>query len=93
MGYITAYVEVDFDDISDDDILDIITERLAKYKRRTDQKLYNYFIGQLKDTLQDDIPEINISEQPSIRDWLLQKTLDKLTDKYTLEELENLLDR
>ena len=36
MGYIstTVDVDIDFDDISDDDILDVLDDRIKKYKRK-----------------------------------------------------------
>lgn len=91
MGYITVEVDVDYDDLDVDDLINALEDKMekaVKYKRPA-----------LKKDIQDRLTEIlNYGVEPvvftdfpdSIIESHTVKVLKQLAKKYTLEELEQL---
>lgn len=95
MGYlsINTDVDIDFDDIDDDDLTDIIEYKLSQYKRTKTEKYYKEFRKSILDCLDYNTVGEPEDEEGSVEDWLKEKTLNQLKTKYTLEELEIFLNK
>ncbi len=65
MGYITINTDVDvnFDDIEDYELLEMIEDRIDTYKRREKKSAYEDFMNNIKDLIEDStsLPESNIT--------------------------------
>lgn len=93
MSYITINTDVtiDYDDITNDDLMDIIEYKLDLYKRKKDQSYYKAFKKAILECVKYDTAEEPVEEEGTVQDWLKDKTLNELKTKYTLEELETFL--
>lgn len=99
MSYITINTDVtiDYDDISSNDLMDIIEYKLDLYKRKKDQSYYKDFRKAILECLKYDTAGESVEEdhilsfEGTVQDWLKDKTLNELKTKYTLEELETFL--
>lgn len=95
MSYITINTDVtiDYDDISSNDLMDIIEYKLDLYKRKKDQSYYKELKKAILESLKYDTVGEPADEEGSVEDWLKEKTLNQLKTKYTLEELEIFLNK
>ncbi len=99
MGYITINrdIDVDFDEIEDSDILDIIEDRLDTYKRRQNKLAHADLINDIKDLIKDStsLPESNTThiDEGSLYYELKLKVCKELMSKYSLEQLETFLNK
>lgn len=99
MTYITidTSVDIDYRDFSDSDVLEILEDRLDTLKRRKDSEDYKEFFNDVMELLNDkklDNVVINDSfEIQSLQDEYKLKTCFELMKKYSLEELENLINK
>lgn len=93
MSYITINTDVtiDYDDISSNDLMDIIEYKLDLYKRKKDQSYYKELRKAILECLKYDTTGEPVEEEGTVQDWLKDKTLNELKTKYTLEELETFL--
>ena len=100
MGYITTTTEVEvdiyYDDISDDEVIEIIEDRIDNYRKSIDRypnvaaskkKKLNEFISNVKEAV--GITTYS-NEERTLQDDLYEKAFEKLKSKYTLEQIENL---
>lgn len=90
MGYlsINTDVDIDFDDIDDDDLMDIIEYKLSQYKRSKTEKYYKGFRKSILDCLDYNTAGDDGEEEGTVEEWLKDKTIETLKTMYTLEELE-----
>ena len=95
MGYLTINTDVDlnYDNIDDDDLMDIIEYKLSLYKKKNRPKFYQDFKKSILECLNYDTAGEPEDEEGSVQDWLKDKTLNELKTKYTLEELETFLNK
>jgi len=95
MGYITINTEIDinYDEIDDDDLMDIIEYKLSNYKRQKEKKRYIEFKKSVLECLNYDTAGEPEDEEGSVQDWLKDKVINELKTKYTLEELEIFLNK
>lgn len=96
MSYITITtdVNIDLDEISDDDLIEIIEYKLSLYKGKKDPSAIKYlkdFKKVILEALNYDTAGEAEDEEGSVQDWLKDKTLNALKTKYTLNELETFL--
>lgn len=99
MSYITINTDIDINinDISDHDIIEIIEERIAWYKRRIeyDKKFTDGRKKELAKFISDVRTASGNIEMPTIlpstlEDELYQKEFERLKKKYSLTQIENL---
>lgn len=99
MGYITVQTEVDidYDDLDEDELIEALSDKLDKYARKTDPKNLERF-KELKKAITDLGNEASEPESLAFTDLpgtILEETtiqvLRDLAKKYTLEELEKFL--
>lgn len=95
MSYITINTEVtiDFDEISDDDLIEVIEYKLSLYKRKNSPKFYQDFKKQILEALRYDTVMQPTDEEDTVQDWLKNKVVFDLVAKYRLEELEVFLNK
>lgn len=95
MGYltITTDVDIDFDEISDDDLLEIIEYKLKLYKGKKDPKYFKDFKREILEVLNYDSAGEPVVEEGTVQDWIKNKVLFELVTKYTLDELEVFLNK
>ncbi len=99
MPYITidTSVDVEYRDFSDSDIIEILEDRLDTLKRRKDSKDYTEFVNDVVQLIHDrkinSIKVANAFEIESLLDEYKIKTCFQLMNKYSLEELENLINK
>lgn len=95
MGYLTINTDVDlnYDDIDDDDLMDIIEYKLSLYKKKKTEKYYKDFRKSILECLNYDIVGEPVDEEGSVQDWLKDKVINELKTKYTLDELETFLNK
>jgi len=95
MGYLTINTDVDinYDDIDDEDLMDIIEYKLSLYKRKNTEKYYKGFRKSILECINYDTAGEPENEEGSVHNWLKDKTLNELKTKYTLEELETFLNK
>jgi len=96
MGYITITTDVDlnYDDVDDNDLLDILDDRLKEYKRRKKQDDYKELVESIQDLIEPDLPLSNIvhnDDEGTLAYELKLKVCKELMNKYSLEQLEGLL--
>jgi len=99
MGYITITTDVDlnYDDIEDSDILDIIEDRLDTYKRRKNELAHSSLIWDIEELIEDQTASsesdtTNIDDESLLGELKLE-VCKKLMSKYSLEQLETFLNR
>jgi len=95
MSYITINTEVtiDFDEISDDDLIEVIEYKLSLYKSKKDPKYLKDLKRSIYDCLEYDTVGEPVDEEGSVQDWLKNKVVFELVTKYTLNELEIFLNK
>jgi hypothetical protein len=96
MGYITitADVDINYDNISDDDLLDMLDDRFKEYKRRKKQEDYKELVESIEDLIEPSVPLSNIvhnDDEGTLAYELKLKVCKELMNKYSLEQLEELL--
>lgn len=96
MGYITITTDVDlnYDDVNDNDLLDILDDRLKEYKRRKKQNAYKELVESIEDLIEPSLPLSNIvhnDDEGTLAYELKLKVCKELMNKYSLEQLEQLL--
>ena len=96
MGYITITTDVDlnYDDVDDNDLLDILEDRLMQYKIRQKQEDYKELVESIQDLIEPDLPLSNIvhnDDEGTLAYELKLKVCKELMNKYSLEQLEQLL--
>lgn len=96
MGYITITTDVDlnYDDVDDNDLLDILDDRLKEYKRRKKQDDYKELVESIEDLIEPSLPLSNIvhnDDEGTLAYELKFKVCKELMNKYSLEQLEGLL--
>lgn len=97
MGYIrtTVDVEIDYDEVEDYEICEMVSDRLDTHQRRivrgTDKekakKLYEEFKQELIDSIDNRVP-LNLSNT-SLLDEMYQELFEVIRDKFTLDEVTN----
>ncbi len=101
MGYITINtnvdVEVDYDEITDLEILDIIEDRLDTYKRRKNDLAHSSLIWDIEEVIEEQTASSksdtkNIDDESLLGELKLE-VCKKLMNKYSLEELETFLNK
>lgn len=92
MGYIsiTADVDINYNDIDDNDLLDIIEDRLKTYKKRDDKSAYTDLVSDIKELIEEPQPKL-ANYDDSVQGDLKREVCDKLIGKYGLEQLEQFL--
>ena len=95
MSYIKIETEVtiDFDEISDDDLIEVIEYKLSLYKRKNNPKFYQDFKKEILEALNYDTVMEPAEGEGSVQDWLKDKVIFDLVAKYRLEELEAFLNK
>jgi hypothetical protein len=96
MGYITITTDVDlnYDDVDDNDLLDILEDRLKQYRRRQQQEDYKELVESIQDLIELSLPLSNIvhnDDEGTLAYELKLKVCKELMNKYSLEQLEELL--
>ena len=103
MGYInvTADVDIDYDDISDQDICDILEDRIDSYIRKIESKRMKQselkeFITDISDILSDalekqGIAPSQVSSDKTLLDDMYDEVFKEMRDKFTLEQVTNFL--
>lgn len=96
MGYITITtdVEISYHDVDDNDLLDILDDRLKEYKRRQKQEDYKELVESIQDLIEPSLPLSNIvhnDDEGTLAYELKLKVCKELMNKYSLEQLEQLL--
>ena len=96
MGYITITTDVDlnYDDVDDNDLLDILEDRLKQYRRRQKQEDYKELVESIQDLIEPSLPLSNIvhnDDEGTLAYELKLKVCKELMNKYSLEQLEELL--
>ena len=96
MGYITITTDVDisYHNFDDNDLLDILDDRLKEYKRRKKQEDYKELVESIQDLIEPDLPLSNIvhnDDEGTLAYELKLKVCKELMNKYSLEQLEQLL--
>lgn len=93
MGYIstTVDVDIDFDDISDDDIVEILEDRIKTYKRKIKNGGSDKDLKSLKESVADllDIP-LDLDDK-TLLDNMYDEVFKEIRDKFTLEQVTNFL--
>ena len=93
MGYIstTVDVDIDFDDISDDDIVEILEDRIKTYKRKIERGGSDKDLKSLKESVADllDIPLE--PDDKTLLDNMYDEVFKEIRDKFTLEQVTNFL--
>jgi len=98
MGYITTTVEVDidYDDLDEDDLIQALRYKLNRYVKKADSKAtasYNKLKDDIADLIDEEVPERTVFT--NLPDTLLEEqtveVLKKVAKKYNLDELEALL--
>ena len=95
MGYLTINTDVDinFDDIDDDTLIEIIEYKLSLYKKKKDPKYLKDLKTSIYDCLNYDTAGEPIDEEGTVQDWLKNKVVFDLVAKYRLDELEAFLNK
>jgi hypothetical protein len=95
MSYITITtdVDIDFDEISDDYLLEIIEYKLKLYKGKKNPKYFKDFKKDVLEVLNYDSAGEPVDEEGTVQDWIKNKVLFELVTKYTLDELETFLNK
>jgi hypothetical protein len=95
MSYITINTEVtiDFDKISDDDLIEVIEYKLRLYTKKNSPKFYQDFKKSILECLNYDTVMEPAEGEGSVQDWLKDKVIFDLVAKYRLEELEAFLNK
>jgi hypothetical protein len=100
MGYIhtTVDVEIDYDDISDDEVLDIIEDRVKDYTRsiarggvneENKKKQLDDFVKGVRDSVSGvNVDVIESSEGRTLEDDLYYRVFKILKENFTLDEVE-----
>ena len=96
MGYITITTDVDlnYDDVDDNDLLDILEDRLKQYRRRQKQEDYKELVESIQDLIEPSLLLSNIvynDDEGTLAYELKLKVCKELMNKYSLEQLEELL--
>ena len=96
MGYITITTDVDlnYDDVDDNHLLDILEDRLKQYRRRQKQEDYKELVESIQDLIEPSLPLSNIvhnDDKGTLAYELKLKVCKELMNKYSLEQLEGLL--
>ena len=99
MSYITVNVDVDVDihDLKDEDLIEALDDKLQIYERRNTEKK-KYLLSSIKELLEDhnqttEEPLVFTDLPGSLHEYTVIQVLKKLAKKYTLEELEILLNK
>lgn len=95
MGWISVNVnaEIDTDDFEDYQIIEIVEERINDLSKRTDPKGLSRkqeFIKGLSELLYD-FPEYLSDSKETLHDKIYQELLLVIKEKFTIEELHNLI--
>jgi hypothetical protein len=99
MRYITTTVDVDidYDDIDDDQLLDIVEDRVKTYKKDIDKyphvaasntKKLDKFISDIRETV--GLPSKS-SEGSTLLDEMYEDAFKKIRDKFSIDEVEAFL--
>jgi hypothetical protein len=101
MGYITINtnvdVEVDYNEITDLEILEIIEDRLDTYKRRKNDLAHSSLIWDIEEVIEEQTASSksdtrNIDDESLLGELKLE-VCKKLMSKYSLEQLETFLNK
>jgi hypothetical protein len=95
MSYLTINTDVDinFDEISDDDLMEIIEYKVKLYKKKNDPKYLKDLRFNIREALRYDTVGEPADEEGTVQDWLKNKVVFELVTKYTLNELEIFLNK
>ena len=95
MGYLTINTDVDinFDDIDDDTLIEIIEYKVNLYKRKNDPKYLKDLRFNIREALRYDTVGEPEDEEGTVQDWLKNKVVFDLVAKYRLDELEAFLNK
>lgn len=95
MGYLTINTDVDinYDDIDDDTLIEIIEYKLSLYKKKKVEKYYKDFKKEILEALNYDTAGEPVDEEGTVQDWLKNKVVFDLVAKYRLDELEAFLNK
>jgi len=101
MGYITTTVEVDvdidYDDIPDDEVVDIVEERIETYRKNIEKypqmaasktKKLEEFISDIKETVG---LARNSSEGSTLLDEMYNDAFKEIREKFSIHEVEAFL--
>jgi hypothetical protein len=94
MGYITVDVDIDYDDLEVDDLIDALEDKMEKAIRLNKPKMKKDIQDRLTEILDYDVEPVVFTDFPnSVTEDLTVKVLKVLAKKYTLEELETLANK
>lgn len=96
MGYITvtADVDIDYNDLDVDDIMDVLEDKLEKAVRLDRPKVKKNIQDRLTEILNNGVEPVVFTDFPgSVTEDLTVKVLKILAKKYTLEQLETLANK
>ena len=95
MGYLTINTDVDinYDDIDDDTLIEIIEYKVKLYKKKNDPKYLKDLRFNIREALRYDTVGETVDEEGTVQDWLKNKVVFDLVAKYRLEELEAFLNK
>jgi hypothetical protein len=95
MSYLTINTDIDinFDEINDADLIEIIEYKLSLYKRKNNPKFYQDFKKEILEALNYDTVMEPAEGEGTVQDWLKDKVIFDLVAKYRLEELETFLNK
>lgn len=95
MGYITINtnidVDVDINEFNEYELLEALEGKLENYKKNKKLKNYKSLSEAIYELLDEDVVKglENDENDESIQEWLINKALQNLKNKYTLEQLES----
>jgi len=95
MSYLTINtdIHINFDKISDDDLMEIIEYKVKLYKKKNDPKYLKDLRFNIREALRYDMISEPADEEGTVQDWLKNKVVFELVTKYTLNELEIFLNK
>lgn len=96
MGYITitADIDIDYDDLDEDDLIDALEYKLERYERFDKKDKRTKLIGNIKDLIDYNPEDLVFTDLPgSLLEHNTIAVLKQLSKKYTLSQLEELNNR
>ena len=98
MGYITVTtdVDIDYDDLDEDDLIDALEYKLERYERRDQKSNKEKLTAAIKDLVNDNSKseDLAFTDLPgSMLEHTTIVVLKQLSKKYTLTQLEELLNK
>ena len=94
MGYITVDVDIDYDNLDVEDLIDALEEKMEKAVKFNRPKMKKDIQDRLTEILNYNVEPIVFTDFPgSVTEELTVKVLKVLAKKYTLEQLETLANK